>query len=88
MITLVDAAGRTSAVELNAAPSFVRPTAPLASRTVYAAAHVVPRTTADNVPGAPADLDWDATLAVRHHLWGLGLGVAEAMERAAVQARS
>lgn len=82
MITLVDAAGRTSAVELNAAPSFVRPTAPLASRTVYAAAHVVPRTTADNVPGAPADLDWDATLAFRHHLWSWGLGVADAMDTA------
>lgn len=82
MITLVDAAGRTSAVELNAAPSFDRPTAPLASRTVYAAAHVVPRTTADNVPGAPADLDWDATLAFRHHLWSWGLGVADAMDTA------
>ncbi len=82
MITLVDAAGRTSAVELNAAPSFARPTAPLASRTVYAAAHVVPRTTADNVPGAPADLDWDATLAFRHHLWSWGLGVADAMDTA------
>jgi hypothetical protein len=82
MITLVDAAGRASAVELNATPSFARPTAPLASRTVYAAAHVVPRTTADNVPGAPADLDWDATLAFRHHLWSWGLGVADAMDTA------
>jgi hypothetical protein len=82
MITLVDAAGTTSAVELNAAPSFTRPTAPLASRTVYAAAHVVPRTTAENVPGAPTDLDWDATLAFRHHLWSWGLGVADAMDTA------
>ncbi|WP_434993279.1 dihydrodipicolinate synthase family protein [Arthrobacter sp. Ld5] len=82
MITLVDAAGRTSAVELNHAPSFTKPTAPLASRTVYAAAHVVPRTTADNVPGAPADIDWDSTLAFRHHLWSWGLGVADAMDTA------
>ncbi|MCU1634387.1 MAG: dihydrodipicolinate synthase family protein, partial [Micrococcaceae bacterium] len=82
MITLVDAAGTTSAVQLNPAPAFTRPAAPLASRTVYAAAHVVPRTTSDNVPGAPADLDWDATLAFRHHLWSWGLGVADAMDTA------
>ncbi len=82
MITLVDVAGGTSAVALNPAPSFAKPTAPLASRTVYAAAHVVPRTTAENVPGAPADLDWDATLAFRHHLWSWGLGVADAMDTA------
>jgi hypothetical protein len=82
MITLVDAAGATSAVELNPAPSFSKPAVPLTSRTVYAAAHVVPRTTAENVPGAPADLDWDATLAFRHHLWSWGLGVADAMDTA------
>jgi hypothetical protein len=58
------------------------PTAPATSRRAFAAAHVVPRTGSETVPGAPADLDWDATLAVRHHLWGLGLGVAEAMDTA------
>ena len=82
MITLVDETGTASTVELNSAPSFSKPTSPLASRTVYAAAHVVPRTTANNVPGAPADLDWDATLAFRHHLWSWGLGVADAMDTA------
>ncbi|WDF32591.1 dihydrodipicolinate synthase family protein [Arthrobacter agilis] len=82
MITLVDATGATSVTELNPSPAFSKPTAPLTSRTVYAAAHVVPRTTADNVPGAPADLDWDATLAFRHHLWSWGLGVADAMDTA------
>jgi len=58
------------------------PTAPATSRRAFAAAHVVPRTGSETVPGAPADLDWDATLAVRHHLWDLGLGVAEAMDTA------
>jgi hypothetical protein len=53
-----------------------------ASRIAYAAAHVVPRAAAENVPGAPADLDWDATLAFRHHLWSCGLGVADAMDTA------
>ncbi len=59
-----------------------KPTAPLTERVVYAAAHVVPRAAADNTPGAPADLDWDATLAFRHHLWSWGLGVADAMDTA------
>src|SRR5690606_28577874 len=64
------------------APAFAPPTGPLRSRVAYAAAHVVPRTTADNVPGAPAEVDWDATLAFRHHLWSWGLGVADAMDTA------
>jgi Protein of unknown function (DUF993) len=51
-------------------------------RVAYAAAHVVPRVAAENVPGAPADLDWDSTLAIRHHVWSCGLGVADAMDTA------
>ncbi|WP_457032922.1 dihydrodipicolinate synthase family protein [Kitasatospora sp. P5_F3] len=52
------------------------------SRAVYAAAHVVADPLGTNAPGAPAALDWDATLAFRHHLWSLGLGVADAMDTA------
>ncbi|CAJ1506242.1 dihydrodipicolinate synthase family protein [[Mycobacterium] burgundiense] len=59
-----------------------RPDAPLSSRIAYAAAHVIPKVDADNTPGAPADLDWDHTLAYRHQLWSYGLGVAEAMDTA------
>ncbi|GAB1509055.1 dihydrodipicolinate synthase family protein [Actinophytocola sp. KF-1] len=58
------------------------PVAPSTSRIAYAAAHVVADPLAENVPGAPAVLDWDATLAFRHHLWRNGLGVAEAMDTA------
>ena len=58
------------------------PDGPATSRTAFAAAHVVPRTGSETVPGAPADLDWEATLAFRRRLWGLGLGVAEAMDTA------
>ena len=58
------------------------PATPLKSRVAYAAAHVIPKPYADNVPGAPADLDWDATLAFRHHVWSQGLGVADAMDTA------
>ncbi|MGK5631702.1 DUF993 family protein [Streptomyces sp. URMC 123] len=57
------------------------PVAP-ASRVVLAAAHVVADPLADTSPGAPAALDWDATLAFRRHLWAHGLGVAEAMDTA------
>ncbi|WP_084423801.1 dihydrodipicolinate synthase family protein [Rhodococcoides kyotonense] len=61
---------------------WTKPTAPFSSRIAYAAAHVVPRATADNTPGALADIDWDATLAYRHELWSYGLGVADAMDTA------
>ena len=33
-------------------------------------------------PWLEANLDWDATLAYRRHLWRLGLGVAEATDTA------
>ncbi|MEU7980822.1 dihydrodipicolinate synthase family protein [Micromonospora sp. NPDC049081] len=59
-----------------------RPTGPSTSRVAYAAAHVVADPRAENVPGAPAAVDWDRTLAFRHHLWSYGLGVAEAMDTA------
>ncbi|WDZ82793.1 dihydrodipicolinate synthase family protein [Micromonospora cathayae] len=61
---------------------FARPAGPPSSRIAYAAAHVVADPTAENVPGAPAVLDWDTTLAFRHHLWSHGFGVAEAMDTA------
>lgn len=55
---------------------------PPTSRVAFAAAHVVadPRSPAD--PWASTAVDWDATLAVRRHLWSQGLGVAEALDTA------
>ena len=52
------------------------------SRVIYAAAHVVADPLADNGPGRPAEVDWDATIRYRRHLWDLGLGVADAMDTA------
>jgi hypothetical protein len=52
------------------------------SRIAYAAVPVTADPRAENVPGAPAALDWEATLAFRRHLWSLGFGVAEAMDTA------
>ncbi|MCK0177337.1 dihydrodipicolinate synthase family protein [Mycolicibacterium sp. F2034L] len=59
-----------------------RPEHPIRSRIAYAAAHVVPRPLSDTSPGAPADLDWETTLAFRHEIWSYGLGVADAMDTA------
>jgi len=81
-VRLPDADGTLVDYRLRERTDWARPTAPITSRVVYAAAHVVPRTTADNTPGRPADIDWDATMAFRHHLWSYGLGVAEAMDTA------
>ena len=44
------------------------------TRVAFAAAHVA--------AGEDGEIDWDATLAFRHHLWSHGLGVAEAMDTA------
>ena len=74
--------GELRRFELGEPGAWYRPTAPITSRIAYAAAHVVPRALAENVPGAPADLDWDATMAFRHELWSYGLGVADAMDTA------
>jgi hypothetical protein len=56
--------------------------APPYNRMAYAAPHVVADPLADREPWLDVAIDWDATLAVRRHLWSLGLGVAEAMDTA------
>jgi len=52
------------------------------ARTVYSAAHVVADPFTANDPSGPATVDWQATMRFRHHLHGLGLGIAEAMDTA------
>jgi hypothetical protein len=66
--------------------------APPRDRLAYAAAHVIlrddyaTREDAPDRPGPPealaAHVDWEATIAFRRHLAGLGLGIAEAMDTA------
>ncbi|MBA1348417.1 dihydrodipicolinate synthase family protein [Rhizobium sp. WYCCWR 11146] len=51
-------------------------------RIAYAATHVVADPLADNDPWLTPAIDWERTLAFRHRLWDLGLGVAEAMDTA------
>ena len=81
-LTLLDEDGALRRVPLAEAPAFARPAAPLRSRVIYAAVHVVPQVHGDNTPGAPAQIDWDATLAFRRTMWSRGLGVADAMDTA------
>jgi hypothetical protein len=51
-------------------------------RIAFAAAHVVADPLVDNDPWLTPAIDWEQTLAFRHRLWDLGLGVAEAMDTA------
>ncbi|GGX64274.1 dihydrodipicolinate synthase family protein [Streptomyces minutiscleroticus] len=81
-VRLPGAGGSVRAYEPRTEPFAVPPGAPLASRAVLSAAHVVADPYADVSPDAPAAVDWDATLAFRRHLWSHGLGVAEAMDTA------
>ncbi|WP_420328391.1 dihydrodipicolinate synthase family protein [Mameliella sp.] len=52
------------------------------ARVVYSAAHVVADPFTANDPSGTATVDWEATMRFRHHLHGLGLGIAEAMDTA------
>jgi hypothetical protein len=52
------------------------------NRIAYAATHVVADPLADIDPWLDTAIDWERTIAFRHYLWDLGLGVAEAMDTA------
>ena len=81
-IELPQADGSLREVALEAPRAWVDHPQPYETRVAFAAAHVVVDPYAENVPGAPAAIDWDATLAFRAHLFRYGLGVAEAMDTA------
>jgi hypothetical protein len=50
------------------------------SRIAYAAAHVVADPLAMSDPWSKPAIDWDRTMAFRHHLWRHGFHIAEAMD--------
>src|SRR6266850_1904922 len=56
------------------------PPGSIKSRIGMAAVHVVADPLAPLNPTLEVALDWDATLRYRHHIWSLGLAVAEAMD--------
>src|SRR5260221_11008530 len=74
--------GSTMAFALRPAREWRTPTAPFRSRLAFAAAHVVCDPFADVNVLSESRIDWEATLAYRRHLWGLGFAVAEAMDTA------
>ncbi|AZO51091.1 MAG: DUF993 family protein [Mesorhizobium sp.] len=78
-ITLPEEGGRRASYRLVG-----RPAQPVAgarfSRVAYAAAHVVADPLAMTDPWSLPVVDWDRTMAFRHHLWRLGFRIAEAMD--------
>ncbi len=81
-VALPLAGGALEEYALRGGPVYPSTSQPPRSRVVYAAAHVVEGDRAELSSRAPTALDWDLTLSFRHHLWDLGLGVAEAMDTA------
>jgi hypothetical protein len=81
-VALPEADGGWREIELTEPRAWAEHPQPFQSRIAFAAAHVVADPRGENVPGAPAVVDWEATLGFRRHLFRFGLGVAEAMDTA------
>jgi hypothetical protein len=81
-LTLPRPDGRLAPFTLSGRPPIVAPPGPIKSRIGMAAVHVVADPLAAINPTLQVALDWDATLRFRHHVWSLGLAVAEAMDTA------
>lgn len=81
-IFLPDSEGLKTAYQLSGktAPQSVLPADP--ARIVYSAAHVTADPFSASAPSGRGAIDWEATLAFRRYLEGLGLGIAEAMDTA------
>lgn len=81
-LKLPDQDGAICDYKLMGSPIVFPASPPAFNRIAYAAAHIVSDPLRDSTPwGSPA-IDWDATLAFRHHLWSLGFKIAEAMDTA------
>lgn len=79
-LSLPLADGGTEAYALVGVPT-PRPSAtPSFNRIAYAAAHVVSDPRRDTRPWEAPAIDWERTMAFRHHLWSLGFRIAEAMD--------
>lgn len=81
-IDLPDTSGRMTPYTLTGTPVAAEPIGRSACRVVFSAAHVVADPSTSTEPSGRAAVDWKATLRFRHHLAGLGLGIAEAMDTA------
>jgi hypothetical protein len=81
-LTLPVADGSLRRFDMGPPSRFPLTASPVTVRAVYAAAHVVMDPFASADPWRAPAVDWEATMAFRHRLWGLGLGIAEAMDTA------
>lgn len=79
-LTLPTPDGRLESFSMLARPHAAPATTPRFNRIAYAAAHVVSDPLRDSQPWGRPAIDWDATIAYRHHLWALGFRIAEAMD--------
>jgi hypothetical protein len=74
--------GSIEAYQLSEASPLVIEKGSALPRISYSATHVVANPLADVDPWLESAIDWDKTIDYRRYLWGLGLGVAEAMDTA------
>src|SRR6476646_5429323 len=79
-LTLPRLDGTLAPYTLSGRAPVTAPPGPITSRVGMAAVHVVANPLAHVNPTLDAAVDWDATLRFRHHIWSLGLAVAEAMD--------
>ena len=79
-LKLPAADGTTSSYALVGTPIAKATGTPAFNRIAYAAAHVVSAPHIDFDPWNRPAIDWDATMAFRHHLWSHGFKIAEAMD--------
>jgi len=81
-LRLPQADGSIENYRLSGSPVEQPAATPHFNRIAYAAAHMVTDPLRDLDPWNRAAIDWDATMAFRHHLWHLGFQIAEAMDTA------
>src|ERR671922_2052126 len=79
-LTLPRLDGTLTPYTLSGRVPITAPPGPIQSRIGMAAVHVVADPLARINPTIEVALDWEATLRFRHHVWSLGLAVAEAMD--------
>ncbi|WLR97549.1 dihydrodipicolinate synthase family protein [Shinella sumterensis] len=79
-LSLPLADGGTEAYALVGTPTLRPAATPSFNRIAYAAAHVVSDPRRDARPWEAPAIDWERTMAFRHHLWSLGFRIAEAMD--------
>src|SRR2546429_4838643 len=79
-LTLPRLDGTLAQYTLSGRAPITAPPGPITSRIGMAAVHVVADPLAHVNPTLDVAVDWEATLRFRHHVWSLGLALAEALD--------